>query len=170
MPIQSVTSDPVALTLTVVAEYPVSVERLWRAWTDPRQLERFWGPPEWPATFTRFDLHVGGRAEYHMTGPNGESSRGFWVFEHVDAPRAFAVRDGFSNEDGTDNDALPGTSMRIDFEATEAGSRFVCVSRFASLEALEQLVAMGMLEGMRAAFGQLDAVLDDGDGDAPRGG
>ena len=44
MPITSVTSDPAALTLTVVAEYPVPVERLWEAYADPRQLERFWGP------------------------------------------------------------------------------------------------------------------------------
>jgi len=51
MPLTSVTRDPdAALTLTVVADFPARVQRLWEAYVDPRQLERFWGPPTWPAT------------------------------------------------------------------------------------------------------------------------
>jgi len=56
MPITSVSSDTNTLTLTVVGDYPVPVERLWEAYADPRQLERFWGPETWPATFTRHDI------------------------------------------------------------------------------------------------------------------
>ena len=48
MPITSVASDASALTLTVIADYPVPVARLWDAYADPRQLERFWGPEQWP--------------------------------------------------------------------------------------------------------------------------
>lgn len=48
----SVHTDPEQLTLTLVAEFPVPVERLWAAFVDPRQLERFWGrrrsPPPSP--------------------------------------------------------------------------------------------------------------------------
>lgn len=161
MPVTSLTSDPATLTLTVVGEYPVPLERLWRAWTDPRQLERFWGPPQWPATFTRHDVRVGGRSEYAMTGPEGQRSRGYWVFEHVEEQRSFRIRDGFSNDDGTPNDALPGTVMTMTFEATPAGSRFVSVSRFPSLDAMEKLVAMGLLEGLRSAIAQLDDTLAD---------
>jgi uncharacterized protein YndB with AHSA1/START domain len=161
MPITSVSSDPETLTLTAVGEYPVPVARLWEAWADPRQLERFWGPPEWPATFTRHDLRPGGRSDYQMTGPNGETSRGYWVFDRVEAQRGFELRDGFSRDDGTPNDELPQTRMRLTFEATSAGSRFVAVSTFASLEAMEQLVAMGMVEGMKSAMAQLDEVLAD---------
>jgi uncharacterized protein YndB with AHSA1/START domain len=78
MPITSVSSDPTALTLTVVAVYPVSVERLWEAYIDPRQLERFWGPVDYPATFTRHDMAVGGLSHYYMTGPNGDQHHGWW--------------------------------------------------------------------------------------------
>jgi uncharacterized protein YndB with AHSA1/START domain len=72
VPITSVTKDAAKLTLTVVAEFPVSQQRLWDAYADPRQLERFWGPPDFPATFTRHDMKVGGRSEYFMTGPEGQ--------------------------------------------------------------------------------------------------
>lgn len=161
MPVLSVTTDPEALTLTATAEYPVPVERLWAAWADPRQLERFWGPPQWPSTFTRHELKVGGRSEYEMTGPNGESSKGYWVFEEVVPHEVFRVRDGFRHEDGSDNDDLPGTTMELRFESIPGGSRFTSVSRFGSAEALEQLVAMGMVEGLKAAMAQIDAVVTE---------
>ncbi|HIE62456.1 MAG TPA: ATPase, partial [Microbacterium sp.] len=51
MPVTSVTTDPEALTMTLVGDFAAPVERLWRAFTEPAQLERFWGPPGWPATF-----------------------------------------------------------------------------------------------------------------------
>lgn len=161
MPITSVVSDPVTLTLTATGEYPVPLERLWRAWVDARQIERFWGPPQWPATFTRHEVRPGGRSEYHMTGPNGEISRGYWSFVAVDAPHGFEVVDGFATADGTPDDSLPGMRMVFRFEPTAAGSRFVARTTFGSVEAMERLLAMGMLEGLSAALAQLDAVLAD---------
>ena len=161
MPVHSVTQDPENLTLTVVGEYDVPASRLWKAWTDPRQLERFWGPPTWPATFLEHDLRVGGRAVYQMTGPEGEKAGGYWRFVAVDPGVSFELMDGFMDENGEPNAELPETRMRIEIEATPSGSRFTSFSRFPSLEALEQMVAMGMVEGITQALGQLDAVLAD---------
>ena len=45
MPLTSVSKDAATLSLTVVGDYPVPQKRLWEAFADPRQLERFWGPP-----------------------------------------------------------------------------------------------------------------------------
>ena len=159
MPITTVDSDPQALTLTVVGDYPVPVERLWQAYADPRQLERFWGPAEWPATFTRHDMSAGGRSEYQMQGPDGTVSRGWWRFLAVEPGRRFEVEDGFANEDGTANEGMPSMRMTFTFEPTASGSRMTSVTYFPSTEAMEQLVQMGMLEGLRSALGQLDGVL-----------
>lgn len=159
MPITSVTSDPESLTLTVVGEYPVPVERLWEAYSDPRLLERFWGPEAWPAKFTRHDFTVGGWSNYTMTGPDGAQSSGWWKFLAIERHRRFEIEDGFSAADGTPDTTLPTMRMSFNFEATATGSRFTGVTRFASLESMEQLVKMGMIEGLRSAMGQLDAVL-----------
>lgn len=161
MPIVSVSSDPTALTLTVVGEYPVPVERLWAAWADPRQLERFWGPPTWPATFTQHDMAVGGASAYRMTGPNGESSAGYWRFVAVDYGRSFEVQDGFCHPDGRPNPDLPGSVMQARFEPTAVGARFELRTQFPSVAAMEQLVAMGMMEGIRSALSQVDDVVAD---------
>lgn len=159
MPIRSVTSDNDALTLTVIGEYPVPVERLWQAYADPRQLERFWGPETWPATFTRHDMAVGGRSEYQMTGPDGSSSRGWWRFLAVEPLRRIEVEDGFSHDDGRPNEDMPSMRMVFTFEPTAGGSRFTSVTQFTSLESMQQLVEMGMIEGLKSALGQLDDVL-----------
>ncbi|MFP5355032.1 MAG: SRPBCC family protein [Gemmatimonadota bacterium] len=161
MPITEVTSNPQDLTLTVVADYPVPVERLWDAYADPRQLERFWGPEQWPATFTRHDMAVGGQSHYYMTGPDGTVSRGWFRFLAVEPNERIEVEDGFADASGAPNPAMPTMRMVFTFETTAAGSRFTSVTRFSSLEVMEQLVQMGMMEGMRSAMGQIDAVLAD---------
>jgi uncharacterized protein YndB with AHSA1/START domain len=154
VPITSVIKDPEKLTLTVVADFPVPQQRLWDAWADPRQLERFWGPPFAPATFTHHDFTVGGRAEYFLTGPNGEKWSGSWKFTAVNPIDSFEALDG---EDNAEDENMPA-SMTFAFEATPTGSRMTSVSRFSSVEAMEQTVP-GMEEGLRAAMPQLDALL-----------
>src|SRR5215467_13381072 len=150
MPLTSVTKDAAGLTLTVVGDYPVPQQRLWDAFADPRQLERFWGPPAWPATFTRYDMKVGGRAEYFLTGPKGERWSGSWKFTSVNPISSFDAQDG---EDNAEDENMP-SSMKFTFETTPTGSRMTIVTRFPSLEAMEK-VARGMEEGMRAAISQL---------------
>ncbi|PRI10029.1 SRPBCC family protein [Leucobacter massiliensis] len=161
MPIASVDTDPQALTLTVVADFTVPVRRLWDAYLDPRQIERFWGPPTFPAVFTRHDGFPGGLSQYCMTGPEGERSCGYWEWVSVEEGRSFEVRDGFAAEGGQPNTELPSMRMTFDFAETALGSRLTTTTYFSSLEELEQLQAMGMMEGMRAAMGQIDAVLAD---------
>ena len=159
MPITAVTKDTDALTMTVVAEFPVPVRRLWDAYADPRQLERFWGTVEWPATFTRHDLSTGGESHYYMTGPAGERSAGYWRFLAVDEGRSFEVEDGFASAPGVPDPQMPTMRMVFTFEPTATGSRFTGVTHFPSVEAMERLVEMGMVEGMQSALGQLDDLL-----------
>lgn len=161
MPITSVTKDADALTMTVVADFDAPLRRLWDAYLDPRLLERFWGPPTYPAVFTRHDGYVGGRSEYAMTGPDGDVARGFWEWLSVDELAGFEVRDGFANPDGSPNEQMPAMRMVFAFEATPRGSRVTTTTYFASVEELETLLGMGMEQGMSEAMGQIDAVLAD---------
>jgi uncharacterized protein YndB with AHSA1/START domain len=154
MPLTSVTKDATTLTLTVVGDYPVPQQRLWDAFADPRQLERFWGPPFAPATFTHHEMRVGGRAEYFLTLPEGNKWSGSWKFTAVNPISSFAAQDG---EDNAEDENMPA-SMRFTFEATPTGSRMTCVTLFSSVEAMEQTIP-GMEEGLRAAMPQLDTVL-----------
>lgn len=161
MPVTSVTQDPAALTLTVVADFPVPVARLWEVYVDPRQLERFWGPPTYPARFTRHDVAVGGRSAYAMTGPEGDVSRGCWQWLAIEHRTSFEVLDSFALADGSPNPDLPSMRMVFTFGTTPTGSRVTTTTYFNSADELARLLDMGMDEGMRHAMGQMDDVLAD---------
>ncbi len=163
MTVTAVRKDPVALTMTLTAEFDASPTRVWELWADPRQLERWWGPPTYPATFTAHELAPGSRVEYHMTGPGGDQPRGFWDVLEVEPPHRLVFRDGFANDDGTPNTDMPGTSARVTIEPIGGGrTRMSIESRFPSAEAMQQLLAMGMEEGLALAVGQIDAILAEG--------
>ena len=160
MTVTAVRKDSEALTMTLEAEFDASPERVWQLWADPRQLERWWGPPTYPATFTKHDLTPGTRVEYHMTGPEGDQPKGYWDVLETDPPRSLVVRDGFANDDGTPNLDFPTGEMRVRIEEIGDGrTRMSIESLFPSTEAMEQLLAMGQEEGMTQAVGQIDAIL-----------
>ena len=160
MPIVRVDKDLDNHTMTVVAEYDAPVERVWQLYADPRQLERFWGPPTWPATVVDHDLTPGGRVTYFMTGPDGEKSAGYWDVREVEAPRRFVVDDGFADDSGQPNADMPTTRMELQLDdRAGGGTTMTVVSTFPSTDAMTQMLEMGMEEGMREAMGQIDPLL-----------
>ncbi len=163
MTVTAVHKDPQALTLTLTAEFDASVERVWQLWADPRQLERWWGPPHWPATFTAHDLAPGSHVEYHMTGPSGDQPHGYWDVIEVEPPRTLVFLDGFARADGTPDDTFPRNEGRVTIESIDGGrTRMSIESRFPSAAAMEQVLGMGMQEGLTQAVGQIDAILAEG--------
>jgi uncharacterized protein YndB with AHSA1/START domain len=66
MTVISTTKDAETLTLTIVADFDADPARVWQVWENVRQLERWWGPPSFPATFTRHEFVVGGQSRFFM--------------------------------------------------------------------------------------------------------
>jgi uncharacterized protein YndB with AHSA1/START domain len=161
MTVTNVEKDPAALTLTITSELATTVERAWQLWADPRQLERWWGPPTYPATFVDHDLSPGARVSYFMTGPEGDKAYGYWDVIAVDPPRRLEVHDGFADDSGEPNDELGSGVMVVTLAETTDGTGTVMVieSRFPTAAAMEQLLAMGQEEGMVAALSQIEAIL-----------
>ncbi len=158
----NVHKDPTNLTMTITAELDATPVRAWQLWADPRQLERWWGPPGYPATVVAHDLSPGGRVSYYMTGPDGEKYHGWWQVMSSEPPVRLELTDGFANDDGTPNDGLPTTTMVLTLTAQGGRTLMAIESRFASLDAMETLVSMGMEEGMAAAMGQIAGILAEG--------
>lgn len=161
MPVVSDYRDAETLTLTFVAEFDASVERVWRLWEDPRMLERWWGPPTFPATYDRHEFEVGGWAEYYMTGPDGEKPRGWWKYTAIDAPRRLEFDYGFSDDDGKPVDEMGSAHGVVTFESVDGTTRMAVVTTFANADQLQNMMEMGMQEGMRQALGQIDALLSE---------
>jgi uncharacterized protein YndB with AHSA1/START domain len=160
MTVTSIHKNTERLTLTVTSEFDAPAERVWQLWQDPRLLERWWGPPTYPATVLEHDLSPGGSVTYLMTGPEGDQHRGWWRIISVDPLRHLELEDGFADAEGVPNTEMPTTLMSVSIGSDGPGrTTMVMESTFPSLEAMEQMVAMGMEEGIREAMGQIDALL-----------
>ncbi len=160
MTVTDIRKDPSALSMTIASEWDAPIARVWQLWADPRKLERWWGPPTFPATVVEHDLRPGGKVAYYMTGPEGEQHHGWWKVVSVDEPHRLELEDGFADADGAADDTLPTTRSIVTFaEIASGATRMVIETRFPSHEAMEQMVAMGMEEGITAAIGQIDAIL-----------
>jgi len=162
MTVTAVRKDPDALTMTILAEFDANPDRVWQLWADPRQLERWWGPPNYPATFTKHDLTPGSRVGYHMTGSEGDRVKGYWDIVEARAPHRLVFREGFASDDGTPNADPPANEVRVTIEAIGEGrTRMSVETIFPSRQAMEHFLTMGMEEGFTASIDQIDAVLTE---------
>jgi uncharacterized protein YndB with AHSA1/START domain len=160
MTVTDVRKDLTARTLTITSEFDATVDQVWRMWDEPRLLERWWGPPSYPATFVEHDLTPGSRVTYFMTSPEGERYHGYWIITSCDAPKGLSFDDGFADGDGNPNPDLPVTSAQVRIEGLGTGrTRMTIESSFPSTAAMEQLITMGMEEGLALAVGQIDHLL-----------
>ncbi len=160
MSIVRVEKDVENRSLLLVAEFEATIERVWQLWADPRQLERWWGPPGYPSTFERHDLVANGEVTYFMTDPEGERSRGWWRIASVDPPTALEFTDGFADEDGTPTTG-PTTGVQVRLVELAGRTRMELRFAFASPEHMERLERIGAFDVFPQSVGQMDAVLAD---------
>jgi uncharacterized protein YndB with AHSA1/START domain len=159
MSVTRVEKDFDSLTFTLVADFDAPIDQVWRLWADPRLLERWWGPPTHPATVEVHDLTPGGEVTYHMTGPQGEKSRGWWRITSVDPPKSLEFTDGFADQDGTPIADMPTTRVRMQLTGHDGGTRMELRSVFDSREHMERMVRLGAMDVLAQTVGQMDALL-----------
>ena len=156
MPVIDVSHDVEALTLTITAEFAAPVERLWQIYADPRQLEKVWGPPTYPATVVEHDLTPGGQVKYFMTSPEGDKYAGYWKITAVEEPRSFTFEDGFADSDFNPNPDMPISMNVYTFTEHGSGTRAVYLATYESVAGLQKVLEMGVVEGASSAINQID--------------
>ncbi|WP_040524547.1 SRPBCC family protein [Gordonia effusa] len=159
MPVIDVKSDTDDLTLTITAEFDAPVERVWGIYADPRQLEKIWGPPTYPATVVDHELAPGGRVTYYMTSPEGDKYPGWWQIVAVDEPNSFSFDDGFADEDFNPVPDMPVARNDYQFSTVNGKTRAVYTSTYQTAEGLQKVLDMGVIEGASGAINQIDDLL-----------
>jgi uncharacterized protein YndB with AHSA1/START domain len=146
-----------------VAEFAATVDRLWQLWADRDTLERWWGPPGYPATLSEFEFAPGGRVLYRLVGDDdGERLDGHLTFHSIDEPREIVYTDVFVPSEGGKGE--PDNRTVVTFESTEHGSRMTLVCTFDSDEAFSAAREFGAFEGYIACLSQIDDLLSPAKG------
>ena len=81
----------------------------------------------------------------------------------MQAPDRLEFDDGFADKNAEPVAETPVTHAVVPLDRVDGRTRMTTVSHFASADQLQNMVEMGMKEGMREALGQLDTLLTDRD-------
>ena len=158
MSITSVETDYDTLTIRVIADFDAPIDEVWELWSDPRKLERWWGPPTHPATFEKYDLTPGGEVTYFLADPEGPMW-GAWHITAVDSPTSLEFVNLYAEPDGTPVADMPIFTAKVRLTHHNGGTRMEIHERFESREDMEWMVNAGTVDGLQQAVGQIDCLL-----------
>lgn len=153
-------------------------EKVWKAWTDPMEAAKWWGPEGFTAPSIKVDLRVGGKYIFAMHGPKGSEwdkdmySAG--VYKEIIPNEKLVVTDYFSDaegnmiepkEEGQDSNFPKESVVTVLFEEVEGSKTKLSIIYPApkTPEAKEALLKSGMVEGWNSSLNKLEKVLEGGD-------
>ncbi len=139
---------------------PVTTDHLWRGWTDPAVLVRWFTPAPWKTTDAEIDCRPGGIFRTVMEGPDGERNEGEGcILEVVPGRRLVwtsALRPGFAPARMAAEDFV--LTAVVEMEPVEGGARYRATVLHASPEDARRHADMGFQAGWSAALDQLVAL------------
>ena len=106
-------------TLVIERVFDAPRELVWKAWTDPEQAMRWWGPKGFTSPRIESDLRVGGRYRIAMQPPEGELFYLTGEFREVDPPNRLAYTFRWEDPDPDDRETVVTISLRAVGESTE---------------------------------------------------
>lgn len=92
--------DNIKNEITVTRIFDAPREQVWKAWTEPIQLMRWWGPKGFTSPVCKTDLRVGGKYLYCMRSPEGKDFWSTGVYQEIIKQERIVCTDSFADEKG----------------------------------------------------------------------
>jgi uncharacterized protein YndB with AHSA1/START domain len=148
--------DP-ALDVVLERVVPVSPDRVWRAWTTPELVKRWFTPAPWTTPECEIDLWPGGLFRWVSRSPEGDMTDNVaCLLEVIDGERlvwTMALRPGYRPVQWTH--PVPPFTALITLEPQGAGTRYRAIAMHQDAAGAARHVAMGFHDGWGAALDQL---------------
>ncbi len=146
-------------TLTITREFAANRQLVWDCYTKSRYLEQWFAPKPFTAKTKSMDFRVGGHWHYAMVDPDGNEYWGYTAYLTVSPIDGYTSLDGFSDASGTLNPALPRARWDVSFMDAKGHTQVQIIVTYDSLADLEQVIQMGMQEGLTSTLERLDELL-----------
>ncbi|WP_244146927.1 SRPBCC family protein [Paraburkholderia bryophila] len=132
---------------------------VWDCYTKSEFLDR-WFAPKPLTTKTRFmDFSEGGHWHYAMVEPNGQEYWGRMDYQTIRPIDNYTSLDGFCDDTGKLNPDLPRSKWNVTFSDLAAHTLVETVVSYTSSEAIQQVINMGLKEGLTSTLERLDELL-----------
>ncbi len=92
--------ESTAEELVITRVFDAPRDLVFKAWTDPVQLMRWWGPKHFTTPVVTVDLRVGGVFHYCMRSPEGQDFWGIGVYREIVPPERIVYTDSFADAHG----------------------------------------------------------------------
>lgn len=146
--------------IQVKREFAAARALVWDAYTKSDILDQWWAPKPWSARTKSMDFKEGGIWLYAMVSPEGEEHWGKMEYKTINPKDYFQAVDGFCDADGNLNPELPRATWDMNFDDKGEHTLVTNVTTYPDLAQLEQVIQMGIKEGLTMALENLDAVLE----------
>ncbi|MGN7359692.1 SRPBCC domain-containing protein [Paenibacillus sp. SAF-054] len=141
---------------------------VYKMFKEPEHLKHWWGPRGWELTVCNVDFRPGGVWHYCMKCMDqrqgdfyGMESWGKGVYKEIAEPESISYTDYFSNAEGTTDESLPSTEIRLEFMDLGGKTKLVNRAEYVSAEALKTVMDMGMIQGITETWDRLDERLNE---------
>ena len=132
---------------------------VWKAFTEPERIEKWWGPREWKTVNKKMEVKPGGVWHYCMTGPDGTESWGKAVYQEISPQDRIVYADAFSDAEGNTNESMPTMVITMEFQDLSGRTKVSSVTELASAEQIDSLIGMGMVQGLSETWDRLEEFL-----------
>jgi uncharacterized protein YndB with AHSA1/START domain len=146
-------------TLTIRREFMANRQLVWDCYTKQELLDQWFAPKPLTTRTKSMDFREGGHWHYAMVEPNGTAYWGWVEYLTIKPIDFYTTLDAFSNEDGEINIDFPRAEWLVTFSEKGENALVETIVTYKSLSDLEQVVQMGMEQGMITTLEKLDELL-----------
>ena len=146
-------------TLTIKREFAAKRQLVWDCYTKSELLDRWFAPKPLTTKTKHMDFREGGHWHYAMVEPNGQEYWGRSDYQTIHPIDNYTALDGFCDDTGALNPELPRSKWDVSFSDGATHTLVVTVVSYTSAEALQQVINMGMKEGLTSTLERLDELL-----------
>jgi uncharacterized protein YndB with AHSA1/START domain len=153
------TKEATGYKIRVVREFDAPIEKVWKAWTDPKIIDQWWAPKPWKANTHSMDFREGGKWLYTMNGPEGEKHWCRVDFKKIEPMVSYSGDDYFCDENGKMKEDSPLMHWKTSFYSRDENTQVEVEIEFDTEEDMNKIIEMGFKEGFAMAHGNLDELL-----------
>ncbi|MES2070069.1 MAG: SRPBCC domain-containing protein [Pseudomonadota bacterium] len=146
-------------TITIKREFAAKRQLVWDCYTKSELLDRWFAPKPFTTKTKYMDFREGGHWHYAMVEPNGQEYWGRSDYQTIHPIDNYTALDGFCDDTGTLNPDLPRSKWDVSFSDVMAHTLVETVVSYTSAEALQQVINMGLKEGLTSTLERLDELL-----------
>ena len=152
-------ADTEKATMTVIREFAGKRQLVWDCYTKSELLDRWFAPKPLTTKTKHMDFREGGYWLYAMVDPGGQEYWGRSDYQTIDPIDNYTALDGFCDETGALNPDLPRAGWDVTFTDASRGTLVTTIVTYSSAEALQQVIDMGMKDGLTSTLERLDELL-----------